>query len=254
VRERCAVGVLLAGVGLGLAGAGCSTTSLSHDEQVQMLMARDRRGQEELLAAQQRITQLTASGAQPRPPFSLGGPVEDPFRPAAVRFGKYSGVLDENRSATQQRLRVVIELLDATGDVVKRAGSLDLEALTPPAGSEKVGSEKVSGTLRLKVPDTFSDHPGAAPPAQAGQPFHRWTFSVDELRQTWLSGLGTYGYILKLPWPAGRAPAGDRLVLRARFTTLSGEVLTAEAEIPLPRPAAATAEGKKSGPPAARQP
>ncbi|MBE3096774.1 MAG: hypothetical protein IMZ44_06535 [Planctomycetes bacterium] len=246
MRERCAVGVLLAGVGLGLAGAGCATTSLSHDEQVQMLMARDRRGQEELLAAQQRIAQLTASGAQPR---AAPAPVEDPFRPAAVRFGKYSGVLDENRPATQQRLRVVIELLDATGDVVKRAGSLNLEALTPPAGSEKV-----SGTLRLKVPDTFSDHPGAAPPAQAGQPFHRWTFSVDELRQTWLSGLGTYGYILKLPWPAGRAPAGDRLVLRAKFTTLSGEVLTAEAEILLLRPAAAAAEEKKSGPPAARQP
>ena len=246
MRERCAIGVLLAGVGLGLAGAGCATTSLSRDEQIQMLMARDGRSQEELQAAQQRIAQLTASGAQPR---AAPAPVEDPFRPAAVRFGKYSGVLDENRPATQQRLRVIIELLDASGDVVKRAGSLDLEALTPPAGSEKV-----SGTLRLKVPDTFSDRPGAAPPAQAGQPFHRWTFSVDELRQTWLSGLGTYGYILKLPWPGGRAPAGDRLVLRARFTTLSGEVLTAEAEMPLPLPAAAAAEGKKSGPPAARQP
>jgi hypothetical protein len=204
-------------VGLGLAGAGCSTTSLSHDEQVRMLMARDRRSQEELLAAQKRIAQLTASGAQPAPPFSLGGPAEDPFRPVAVRFGKYSGVLNENRPASEQRLKIVIELLDATGDAVKRAGSLDLEALTPPA--------------------------------QAGQPFHRWTFSVDELRQTWLSGLGTYGYILKLPWPAGRAPAGDRLLLRAKFTTLSGEVLAAETDIPLPRPAAA-AEGKKSGPPA----
>ena len=233
MRERCAVGVLLAGVGLGLAGAGCSTTSLSHDEQIQMLMARDRRSQEELLAAQQRIAQLTASGAQPR---AAPAPVEDPFRPAAVRFGKYSGVLDENRPATQQRLKVVIELLDATGDGVKRAGSLDLEALTPPAAPQPAAET------------------GAAPPAQAGQPFHRWTFSVDELRQTWLSGLGTYGYILKLAWPAGRAPAGDRLVLRAKFTTLSGEVLTAETEIPLPRPAAAAAEGKKSGPPAAGQP
>jgi len=233
VRERCAVGVLLAGVGLGLAGAGCSATSLSHDEQIQMLMARDRRSQEELLAAQQRIAQLTASGAQP---LAAPAPVEDPFRPAAVRFGKYSGVLDENRPATQQRLKVVIELLDATGDAVKRAGSLDLEALTPPAAPQAAAA------------------PGAAPPAQAGQPFHRWTFSVDELRQTWLTGLGTYGYILKLPWPAGLAPAGDRLVLRAKFTTLSGEVLTAETEIPLPRPAAAAAEGKKSGPPAAGQP
>ena len=231
MRERCAIGVLLAGVGLGLAGAGCSATSLSHDEQIQMLMARDRRSQEELLAAQQRIAQLTASGAQP---LAAPAPVEDPFRPAAVRFGKYSGVLDENRPATQQRLKVVIELLDATGDGVKRAGSLDLEALTPPAAPQPAAA------------------PGAA--ARTGQPFHRWTFSVDELRQTWLSGLGTYGYILKLPLPAGRAPAGDSLVLRAKFTTLSGEVLTAETEIPLPRPAAAAAEGKKSGPPAAGQP
>ena len=208
---------LLAGVALGIAGAGCSATSLSRDEQIQMLMAKDRRLQEELHAAQQKIAALSASGAQPRPAAAP----EDPFRAAAVRIGRLSGVVDADRPPADQRLRVILEPLDATGDVVKRAGSIELEAFerAPAAGAAPAAGERL---------------------------YHLWTFSADELAQTWLSGLGSYGYVVKLPWPDARPPVGETLHLRARLKTLAGQVLEAEMNILLPAPATA----KKGEPPA----
>lgn len=211
MKRLSVVAVLTGSVILGIVGAGCSATSLSREEQNQMLMAKDRRLQEELHAAQAKIASLTAAGAQPR---AASATPEDPFRAVAVRFGQYSGVVDENRPPADQRLRIILEPLDATGDVVKRAGSLELEAFeqTPAAGPA----------------------PGAA--AGAGERlYHLWTFSADDLAQTWLSGLGSYGYVIKLPWPNARPPAGETLRLKARLKTLSGRVLPAEMEILLRR-------------------
>ncbi len=190
--------------------AGCGGP-LGRDEEVRMLMARNRQLEDGLLASEKKVAELTAAGARPAP---LPAAPEDPFRPVAVRFSPYGGVVDTGGPVGSERLKVVLELVDATGDRVKRAGRLDLEALAPgPAG-------------------------------QPPRPYHQWKFSADELRQTWLSGLGAYGYILRLPWPGGRRLEGDRLLLRARFTTLAGEVLTAETEITLP---AAAAPGAASG-------
>jgi hypothetical protein len=219
VNRLSTVAVLLGGVVLGLAGWGCSATSLSRDEQNQMLMAKDRRLQEELHAAQEKIAALTASGAQPRAGAAMPA---DPFRAVAVRIDRLSGVVNESRPPAEQRLRVILEPLDATGDVVKRAGSLELETFErPPAASpapRAAAATAAAGSERL---------------------YHLWKFAADDLRQTWLSGLGSYGYVLKLPWPDARPPAGETLHLRARFKTLAGEVLEAEMEIPLPSPAAA---------------
>jgi hypothetical protein len=202
---------------LAVAGAGCSATSLSRDEQVQMLTAKDRRLQDELHAAQVKIAALTAAGAQPR---AVAATPEDPFRAVAVQIDRLSGVVDAGRTPANQRLRVIVEPLDATGDVVKRAGSLEIEAFErmPVAGPA----------------------PGAAAGA-GGRLYHLWTFSADDLAQAWLSGLGAYGYVLKLPWPDARPPSGETLHLKVRFKTLAGQVLQAEAEILLPAPAAAKA-------------
>jgi hypothetical protein len=212
VKRLSTLAALLGIAIFGIVGAGCSGTSLSRDEQIQQLMAKDRRLQEELHAAQEKIAALTASGAQPR---AAPATVEDPFRAVAVRFGRYTGVVDENRPPADQRLRVILEPLDATGDVVKRAGSLELEAFE-------------------RAPAAGPAAPAAAAPGE--RLYHIWTFSMDDLRQTWLSGLGSYGYVLKLPWPEARPPAGQALHLKARFRTLAGQVLEAETEVPLPAP------------------
>jgi len=180
--------------------AGCQGP-LSRGERVEMLMARSARLEEELLATRQRLAELDGSA---RPAPEAAETTEDPFRAVAIRFGKFTGGINADGRPGDQRLKVVLEPLDAEGDVVKRAGSLDLEAVEP-----------VHNQLR---------------------PLGRWNWTQEEFAKTWLSGLGLYGYILKLDWPGGKPPASDRLLLRARFTTLSGEVLQAEREIPLRRP------------------
>ena len=180
--------------------AGCAGRPLSRGEKVEMLMARSARLEEELLATRQRLAELEGAG---RPAPEAAKAVEDPFRAVALRFGKFTGGLNADGRPGDQRLKVVLEPLDGEGDVVKRAGSLDLEAI------ELVG-----------------DQP---------RPIGRWNWTREDFAKTWLSGLGLYAYVLKLDWPGGKPPASDRVLLRARFTTLSGEVLSAEQEITLRR-------------------
>ena len=179
--------------------AGCQGP-LSRGEKVEMLMARSARLEDELLATRQRLAECERTGRQAP---EAAKTVEDPFRAIAIRFGKFTGGINADGRPGDQRLKVIIEPLDAEGDVVKRAGSLDLEAFEPaPGGPRKIAE---------------------------------WKWTRQEFAKTWLSGLGLYAYVLKLDWPAGKPPASDRILLRARFTTLSGEVLSAEQKITLRR-------------------
>ena len=180
--------------------AGCAGQPLSRGEKVEMLMARSARLEEELLATRQRLAEVEGTG---RPAPEAAKTVEDPFRAVALRFGKFTGGLAADGRPGDQRLKVVLEPLDAEGDVVKRAGSLDLEAVEPAPGGPRTLAE--------------------------------WKWTRQEFAKTWLSGLGLYAYVLKLDWPGGKPPASNRVLLRARFTTLSGEVLSAEQEITLRR-------------------
>jgi len=186
--------------GLLVAAAGCGDLTLSRNESIRALMAQNRELQDKLLAAEDRVADLEAAGAEPadrpRPP-------EDPFRALAIRFGGGTAAVDEDGEAGPDGLHVVLQPLDAEGDVVKRAGRLRVEALLP--GND--GGE-----------------PG---------PFHTWTFSQGDLAQTWVDSLGVRGYVMTLRWPGGRTPAGEAMRVRARFTTLGGEGLEAERRLPL---------------------
>jgi len=186
--------------GLLLAVGGCGNEMLSRNESVRALMAQNRELQDKLLAAEDRIADLKAAGAEPAP---RPRPIEDPFRALAIRFGTGTSPVDEDGQPGPERLQVVIEPLDAEGDVVKRAGRLRLEALRPGAD-------------------------GAEP-----TPHHAWTFTQADLAEMWIGSLGIRGYVMTLGWPDGRPPAGDTLLLRARFTTLGGETLTAEQPVRL---------------------
>ena len=191
--------------------SGCNRGPLSPDEEVRLLVATNRDLEQKLLASEQRVADLTASGAvaKPVPPAP-----EDPYRPVAVRFGRFTGGIGPGGAPGDERLKVVLEPVDAEGDLVKQAGSLVLEAFEP-AGKDQ-------------------------PP----KPYHRWEFPLEDLAKTWIDMFGVRGYVLKLAWPAGRKPAADALLLRAKFTTLSGEVLTAETEARVgpPKPAPAPAK------------
>jgi len=179
--------------------AGCQGP-LSRGEKVEMLLARSARLEEELLATRQRLAELEGAG---RPAPEPAPTTEDPFRAVALRFGKFTGGLNADGRPGDQRLKVVLEPLDAEGDVVKRAGSLDLEVVEAAPGGPRTLAE--------------------------------WKWTRQDFAKTWLSGLGLYAYVLKLDWPGGKPPTSDRVLLRARFTPLSGEVLSAEQEITLRR-------------------
>ena len=188
------IGRLTALLALALA-AGCGQGALTHDEQVEALRAEVRRLQDELWKAEQRVPTDVASADTPAP----APPAADPFRALAIRFGKHTGV----PASSPDRLKVVLEPLDGGGDVVKRAGSLVLEARLPGK---------------------------AGPPAA---PYHTWRLPAADLAQTWIGSLGIRGYVLKLPWPGGRPPEAEALLLRACLTTLDGRALDAETRVPL---------------------
>jgi len=185
-------------------GAGCAEKPhLSREDQIDLLMTRNRELAQQLTAAEQRVADFERSGATPTPAKPIP---EDPFRPIAVGFGPHTGGLDTDGVPGDERLKVIVQPLDAEGDVVKRAGRLVLEAFEP-GGDGK-------------------------PP----KPYHRWELGADALAETWIGSLGIRGYVMKWPWPDGRMPATDALVLRATFTTLSGEALVAEIEVTVAKP------------------
>jgi hypothetical protein len=192
---------LLGCVGTILIVAGCGGAAMSRDDEVKLLAQKNQALQDKLLACERRVADLTASGAQPKPAATAPA---DPFRAVALRFSKHTGVL-EGGGPAEERLKIILEPLDEHGEIVKRAGRLDLEVLEPAAEGQ--------------------------PP----KPFHRWQFPLADLAQTWTNMLSVTGYVLKLPWPEGRRPAGPAILVRAKFTTLSGEALTAETQATLPR-------------------
>jgi hypothetical protein len=209
VTRHWAVGIVLAGMALAWAGAGCGGPSMSRDDQIRMLMEKSRRLQTELQESQQKAADLAAAGRTPAPAPAAA---EDPFQAVGLRIGKLSGVVDRTAGLSRERLRVVVEPLDAAGDVVKRAGRLELETFEVPLKN-----------LPLK-------------------PYFTWKFPQENLSETWLSGLGEYAYVLRLAWPEGRPPTTPTILVRARFTTLDGRLLMAEAEVPVETaPAAAPA-------------
>jgi hypothetical protein len=210
-----AVVIVLSGLALTLAGAGCAANAspLSRDEQLQQLMETNRRLQNDLQDSQQRVADLVASGRTP----ALQPVTEDPYRAVALQIGSLSGVVDRGGGPAKERLRILLYPTDASGDVVKRAGRLDLEVLEPGQKGQ--------------------------PPKPVG----KWSLPADELALTWLSGLGEYGNVLRLPWPQGKPPATETVIIKARFTTLDGRTLPAETEVPITAPVAPPAKQPAPG-------
>jgi len=128
-------------------------------------------------------------------------PRRDMFQAVAIRFGRFTGGIDSAGNPGDRQLKVILEPVDADGDVVKRGGSLRLDVYTMEGGKPRL----------LK----------------------QWDWTADQLAETWLSGFGLYYYVLKLDWPGGAPPKPGKLLLRATFTTLSGDRLTAEKTISL---------------------
>jgi hypothetical protein len=92
-----------------------------------------------------------------------------------------------------------------------------------------------TGTLTIEA----FDLPAApASPTRLGT----WTFTPEQMKQSWYSGLGLNHFAFNCPWSA--APSGENVQLRATFVdALTGNTLTAELSKKLtPPPATAPAK------------
>ena len=93
-----------------------------------------------------------------------------------------------------------------------------------------------TGTLTLEA---FELPPSPAPPVRVGT----WTFSPDDMKKNWYTGLGSDYFAFNCPWTA--APKEKTITFTAHFTdALTGRHLDATTTKTITLPAAATASAR----------
>lgn len=201
---------LLAALGLVVVAAGCAPDPLTLEQRVQLMVYQSEKLQNEIYELNRRIAELSPGGsgsAVPQySPDRLASESDDPFRAVTIGLHRVTGGLDLDGQAGDDGLRVVVQPKDAGGDVVKRAGALEIELfdLAIDQGERRLG---------------------------------QWEFTVDQAAKEWVSGiLGASGYSFQIPWPGGKAPEHDHLTVLVRMTTLDGRPLTAQKDVTVQLP------------------
>jgi hypothetical protein len=116
--------------------------------------------------------------------------------PQTIRIGRHTGFYDKAKSGTPDTLVVYLEPLDAMQDVIKAAGSVEVELWN-------LGAQ--------------SSHPNLG----------NWQIKADELKGLW--GRGLTGAYYRLTFPLDSLLKGEEkeLTVRVRFTDyLTGKTLT----------------------------
>ena len=201
---------LLAVLGLMVVSAGCTPDPLTLEQRVQLMVYQSEKLQNEIFELNRRIAELSPEGSGTAVPqhvaSRLASESDDPFRAMTLGLHRVTGGLDLDGKPGDDGLRVVLQPKDGQGDVVKRAGALEIELfdLAIDAGERRLG---------------------------------KWEFTVDQAAKEWVSGLlGVSGYSLQLPWPEGKVPEHDHLTIAVRMTTLDGRPLTAQKDITVQLP------------------
>jgi hypothetical protein len=120
-----------------------------------------------------------------------------------IVIGRQSGGVDDDPTAGDEALQVVVEPRDRTGRAVKIPGSLELSAL-------EVGAKG------------------------ARTPLSTWEIPPAELRLTWKSGLLSTGYFVIVPWKTW--PATSKLHVVARLHLPEGGVFEASRDVAIRLP------------------
>lgn len=120
-----------------------------------------------------------------------------------IVIGRQSGGVDDDPTAGDEALQVVVEPRDRTGHAVKVHGSLELSAL-------EVG------------------------PKGARAPLSTWEIPHEQLRLTWKSGLLSTGYFVIVPWKTW--PATTKLHVVARLHLREGGVFEAGRDVTIRLP------------------
>lgn len=202
--------LLLGAVIVGLT-AGCSPDPLTLQERVYIANAMVRDLQLELLERDRRIAELAGGDTSALPQKGVDKLTperlvrDDPFRAVKISLSRVTGGLDLDGKPGDEGVRVVLQPRDAEGDVVKRAGTVQIALfdLALTGGNQRIG---------------------------------QWSFTVDQVAHEWVGGFGVDSYSFELKWPGGKLPQHRQLTVVVRFTTLDGRKLTAQKAIKVQLP------------------
>jgi hypothetical protein len=186
---------------------GCDSVPTSRFNQVQResLAAQEKAGQlEEQLGIEQRtVRNLQAQLARSRglTPETL----EQLVTPVRLTLERQSGGYDQDKKPGDDGLVLYVQPIDADGDVIKAAGSLQVVLLN------------LSEPTNPRVVSTYD-------------------FDVPTSRKMWYGRLMTNHFTVRCPWPPDGPPPVDEVTARVEFTDLlTGRVLVAQERYPIRR-------------------
>ena len=184
---------------IGLACAGCGARRTTDLLEAKLRQQEDRiaslnrdletaRAQAESAQRESGILQAKAAGQ--RDETLLPEQAEVLFSVQAIRFSSLlTGALDRDGNPGDDVLNVVLQPVDADGELLKVPGSLKLELLDLSRDSGR---------------QTIAD----------------WSWTVDESRTLWSRGAFGSGFVTQVPLPA--RVTSTELLLHARLTTIDG--------------------------------
>ncbi len=212
MRRLCRTGMLLCGL-----AAGCTlrpnTAALenelrTHEDRILTLEQELQQSRDELVVARRESEHLrevaTASGET----VLATEQADVLFRAEGLRINTLlTGGIDEDGIAGDEILSLVLEPFDADGQTLKLPGDVAIDVTDPAQGT----ADSVVG---------------------------RWTYSADETRKQWHSGLLVTGFKFRLPWQS--TPTHNTLVVHVKLSTTDGRVFDATETVKIAVPSAGT--------------
>ena len=210
MRRACRTGMLLCGLAAGCSlrpNAALENELRIHEDRVFSLQQELQRTQQELVAARRESEHLREQARLNGEHVLASEQADVLFRAEGLRINTLlSGGLDEDGRKGDELLSLVLEPFDADGGTLKLPGDLTIELSDPAADdAESLGE---------------------------------WTFSAEDVRTAWHSGLIVTGFKFRLPLPS--ALQHDTVVVHARLSTSDGRLFDATETVKVQVP---TAEG-----------
>jgi len=147
---------------------------------------------------QQQRAEIEQLRAQVRELSALKDKQANPYELTTLRIAKISNFFDKDRDGVQEKLVVYIQPVDTEGDIVKAAGTADVQLwnLNNPSGQALLG---------------------------------QWKVEPAELRKLWFDSLTTTGYRLIFDRPEAVGVFSSPLTIKVTFTDyLTGESFRAQ--------------------------
>jgi len=191
--------MLLCGVAAGCVvrgeTAGLEEELRGHEDRILSLEQELRSTRDELEVARREAEHLRTQAAAGGEMVLTSEQSDVLFRAEGLRINTLlTGGLDEDGKPGDEVLSVVLEPFDSGGTTLKLPGDVTIDVTDPAAD----GEAKAVGT---------------------------WTYTADEVRETWHAGLLVVGFKFRLEWQ--QPPGHEKLVVHARLATTDGRTFDA---------------------------